>query len=79
MVQVLSSEGYSPLLTTFTTSDPTAADQNLEVDKDDVNSSRRKKNFLVTEYGEQEYIGSSRLWVGVSLFIFRTDEKTGVC
>lgn len=27
-------------------------------------------NFLVTEYGEEEYIGNSRLWVGVYLSLF---------
>jgi len=39
----------------------------LEAGKGDVNSSRRKTKFLLTEYGEWDYIGSSRLWVDVSL------------
>lgn len=39
----------------------------MEAGKGDVNSSRRKMKFLLTEYGEWEYIGSSRLWVDVSL------------
>lgn len=39
----------------------------MEAGKGDVNSSRRKTKFLLTEYGEWEYIGSSRLWVDVSL------------